>query len=297
MDGPGERLERCPQLLLTDQLADQLVALEAAGQIGHQRHVLQEAGNRVGWPIRALKDLDDANDRAVLALLDGHQQHQEAGVIARGRLTLLGGAHRAVWRKMHRLAGRERHPKQGIVAGTGHLGRVEADLLHVDLELLLQVALRCTNPHGTGGGGQRLQEPLKQFAIKSRGSQPALAETGDVVQSLAETAALLLDHLRSGAGIGDSAHVRNSSRGRVRQSLAYPELFPRCKRSGVTRCFPSATARGMLHGKVGRIVKDSRNGPTVYNTRRTPPVSLKSTTMFKRIVGLRQHDVGDGPPN
>src|SRR5262249_23515191 len=94
VDGAGEGLQLRPQLLLADELDGQLVALVAAGEVGHHGHVLEEALDGGGGAVGALEDLDQADDLVVG--LDRDEQQQVGGGVAGGDAALLGGAHGAV---------------------------------------------------------------------------------------------------------------------------------------------------------------------------------------------------------
>ena len=133
MDLAGEGLQLRPELLLAGHLAEHLGALVAPAQLGHEGHVLQEAGDGGGGPAGVLPDLDEADD--LIAEQDGHDQQQVVGGVAGRRLARFGGADAAARRQVDRLGLGDGQAQQFAVALAHVVGLVQADFLEVDLEL------------------------------------------------------------------------------------------------------------------------------------------------------------------
>src|SRR5207249_946456 len=103
-------------------------------------------------------------------------------------------------------------------------------LREVDLERLLKVPLRRADPHATAHGGERVEQSLHQFGIEGAGWQGGLAQARDLVEPLAETAALLIDDLRLRARFRGCTHgafiLGEMGRGRLRSpSTAYIAMY------------------------------------------------------------------------
>ena len=135
------------------------------------------------------------------------------GGVAGGGLAVLGGADAAARRQVHRLALGDGQAQQFAVALAHLVGLVEADLLEVDLELNLEIALRRARPDGAGGGGQRLQQPLEHFAVEHGRRHVGLAQARDLLQPLTEAAAFLFDDLEVDLRFGSGGHGLTLVRG------------------------------------------------------------------------------------
>ncbi len=208
VDLASEGFELRPELFLAGHLAEHLGALVTPAQLAHEGHVLEEAGHGGGRPAGVLPDLDKAHD--LLAEQNRHDEEQVVGGVAGRGVAFLGGADAASRRQVDRLALSDGQAQQFAVALAHLIGLVEADFLEVNLELDLKVALGGARPDGAGRGGQRFQQPLEHVAVEHGRRHVRLAQPRNLVQPLAETAALLFDDLKVDWRLGCGGHVSPS---------------------------------------------------------------------------------------
>ena len=163
MDLPGIGLQLGPQGLLADHLPQLVVARVRRRQPCHLRDETQEAFLGLRIAIGILPHLDQAGD--LLLHHDRRQVDHEVGRVARGCFALFRRADAAVRRHHLRPAHLGGHAQQFVVRLAVGVALVEADQVHLDLVLQLQVSLRRAHPHGARRRRHRVQDALEKLAV------------------------------------------------------------------------------------------------------------------------------------